>query len=239
MGSGIYVAASGAVAQSTALDVTASNVANAGSAGFRAQRVTFATALGRARGKDEAFVQVGKTAEDPTAGAINPTGNPLDLALDGDGYFAIDTPRGVRYTRAGNFHLDAAGTLVNADGLAARAKGGGSLVLPPDAGEITVTGDGVVSAGGKQIGALEIARFAGGLNREGRSLYAASAAPLDLAKAPAPNVVSGALEGSNYDVVRGVIDMVRIQRGYESLHRMIETYKQIDDQTARELGTKS
>ena len=204
--------------------------------------MTFAAALGRARGKDEAYVKVGRTAEDTTPGTIAQTGNPLDLALNGQGFFAVDTARGVRYTRAGNFRLDSTGTIVNADGLAARAKGGGKLIVPPGAGPLNITGDGTVTAGDQTLGALELARFApGGVTRQGGTLYAATSAPLvaSATQNTPPLVVSGALEQSNFNIVQGVVDMVRIQRTYEALHSMIETYKQIDEQTAQQLGAKS
>jgi flagellar basal-body rod protein FlgF len=238
MSSGIYIAASGAVAQANALDVTANNVANAGTAGFRAERVTFQTFLGKATGKDTAFVQLGGSRADESAGALRQTGNPLDLALEGDGYFAVDTPRGPRYTRAGEFRLDDEGRLVNASGMAARARGGGELIVPKDAGEITVGADGTVTAGGAEIGALEIARFAPGiLQREGASLYAAPEGALATA-GELPKVISGAVEGANFNVVRGMVDLVKISRTYEALHRVIESYRQIDERTAREIGGK-
>ncbi|HLL23801.1 MAG TPA: flagellar hook-basal body complex protein, partial [Kofleriaceae bacterium] len=106
MSSGIYIATAGAVAQSNALDATANNIANASTTGFRADRVSFKEALGAARSVDTALVDTASTRLDNEAGAIESTGNPLDVALEGDGLFAVETPNGPRYTRAGNFHLD-------------------------------------------------------------------------------------------------------------------------------------
>jgi flagellar basal-body rod protein FlgF len=234
MGNGIYIAMSGAVAQSEALDVTANNVANASTVGFRSERVTFGEAMTRAQGKDSAFVGARGGSTDDTAGTLVSTGNPLDLALVGDGYFGVDTANGVRYTRAGNFRLDDKGTIVSADGNAARAVGGGHLVLPPGAGAITVGADGTVSAGETKIGNLEIVRFMPqALSREGATLLAAKGPGQ---AADGVEVVSGSLEGANFNVVRGVIDLVRISRTYEALHRMIESYRQIDERTARDVG---
>ena len=236
MGSGIYIPLSGAVAQQTALDVTANNVANASTAGFRAERVSFGTVLGRASGKDSAFVQVGGTKPDFSKGSLRETGNPLDLALAGDGFFAVDTPRGPRYTRAGDFRLDADGKLVNSDGLAARARGGGQLTVPREATDVVVGADGTITADGAEIGALELARFAPGiLQREGANLFVAPAGAMTTA-GQMPEVVAGAVEQANFSVVRGVVDLVKISRAYEALHRMIESYKQIDERTAREVG---
>ena len=237
MGSGIYVAAAGAVAQSRALDVTANNVANASTVGFAAERISFGEALGRAQGRDTAFAEVRSTVADSAPGVLRATGNPLDLALSGDGYFAVDTARGVRYTRAGDFRLDEGGVIVSADGHPARARGGGVLTVPPGTASVSVASDGGVSADGNPIGELEIARLVpGALSREGASLYIAGpgAAAGPAGGAP-PEVISGTLEGSNFNVVRGVVDLVRVSRTYEALHRAIEGFRTIDELTARSL----
>ena len=236
MGSGIYIALSGAVAQSSALDVVSNNVANAGATGFRAERLAFGKILGKATTKDQAYVQVALTKPDTSTGVIRQTGNPLDLALSGDGFFAIDTPRGVRYTRAGDFSLDGQGRIVNPDGYSARAKGGGSVTIPKGAEQVSVGADGIVYADGDQVGALELARFApGNVVHEGAALFAA----VPGAKAQIgqlPEVMAGAVEQGNFNVVRGVVDMIKISRSYEALHRMIESYKQIDQRTATSIG---
>ena len=124
MSSGIYVATAGAIAQSNALDATANNIANANTTGFRADRVTFREALTAARSADVTSVNNGATTIDSRPGALSSTENPLDLALEGDGMFAVNTPNGTRYTRAGNFRLNDEHTLVNGDGFAVRAVGG-------------------------------------------------------------------------------------------------------------------
>jgi flagellar basal-body rod protein FlgF len=233
MASGIYTAMSGAVAQSQALDVTANNIANADTTGFRAERLSFAEAL--AQKPDMIPVGVAGAAPDQTRGVMRDTGNPLDCAIDGEGFFALQTPQGVRYTRAGDFRLDADGRLVSADGLPVRAQGGGELSVPPDAAEIHIERDGTLVADGNSVGQLEIAQFApGALQRAGQNLFQATAAPL--AGGERPEIVSGTLEGGNFEVVRGVIDLVKISRVYEALHRMVESYKQIDERTARDIG---
>jgi flagellar basal-body rod protein FlgF len=234
MGSGIYVAASGAVAQSRALDVTANNVANASTPGFRAERLAFGEALGRAAARDTAFTEVGSAAPDLSPGVMRQTGNPLDLALAGDGYFVIDTPRGARYTRAGDFRLDQNGVVTTSGGLPVRARGGGTITVPPGAASIAVAADGSISADGEVVGTLEIARLVpGAMTQEGAGLLAAAgAAP---AAGPLPDVVAGAVEGSNFNVVRGVVDLVRVSRTYEALHRVIEGFRAIDERTARSL----
>jgi flagellar basal-body rod protein FlgF len=234
MSSGIYIAAGGAIAQSNALDITANNIANATTAGFHGDRVTFKEALTQARSPDIAAVGAGSARIDAQAGALTQTSNPLDLALEGDGYFGVQTQSGVRYTRAGNFRLDDQRTLVTADGNQVRAEGGGAITIPEDAKDISVANDGEVFADGESLGKLELARFASSaLKREGATLYAARGA--QEAGEP-PKVRSGMLEASNVNVVRGVVDLVKVSRTYESLMRVIQSYHDVESRAARELG---
>jgi flagellar basal-body rod protein FlgF len=234
MSSGIYVATAGAVAQSYALDATANNIANASTAGFHGDRVTFREALTAARSPDIATVGAGTTRIDSQAGALTPTENPLDLALDGDGYFGVTTPNGPRYTRAGNFQLDDARNLVTADGFAVRGDGGSPINVPAEARAVSVAVDGTVSADGEELGKLELARFQPAqVTRQGGSLFAATGAPL---AGDPPKVRSGMLEASNVNVVRGVVDLVKVSRTYESLMRMIQGYHDVESRAARELG---
>jgi flagellar basal-body rod protein FlgF len=232
--SGIYVATAGAVAQSNALDATANNIANASTTGFHGDRVTFREALTAARSPDIASVGAGMTRIDSQAGALLPTANPLDLALEGDGYFAVTTPGGPRYTRAGNFQLDDARNLVTAEGFAVRGEGGAPINVPAEATAISVASDGTVAADGAELGRLELVRFQPGqMKREGGSLFSATGRPQ---AGDGPLVRAGMLEASNVNVVRGVVDLVKVSRTYESLMRMIQGYHDIESRAARELG---
>ena len=234
MSSGIYVATAGAVAQSNALDATANNIANASTAGFHGDRVTFREALTQARSPDVASVGAGMARVDSQNGALTQTENPLDLALEGDGYFGVSTPNGPRYTRAGNFQIDQAHNLVTADGYQVRGQGGAPINVPPDAADLAIAADGTVSAGGNEIGKLELVRFAPGqMKREGGSLFSATGRP---AAGDLPKVRSGMLEASNVNVVRGVVDLVKVSRTYESLMRVIQGYHDIESRAARDLG---
>ncbi len=235
MSSGIYVATAGAVAQSNALDTTANNIANASTTGFRGDRITFREAMGGARSPDVLLVSSGAMRLDAQAGALTPTENPLDLALEGDGMFGVDTPNGVRYTRAGNFRLDDTGTLVTADGAVVRGEGGAPITVPPETQAITVSPGGEVVADGATLGRLELVRFAPAqLRREGGTLFAASGPPQTGER---PVVRSGMLEASNVNVVKGVVDLVKVSRTYESLMRVIQGYHDVESRAARDLGS--
>jgi flagellar basal-body rod protein FlgF len=232
--SGIYVAAAGAVAQSNALDTTANNIANASTTGYHADRVTFAEALGRAKSVDTALVSGGGTKVDTNAGAVTQTGNQLDFSLQGDGLFGVQTANGPRYTRAGNFQVDKDNHLVTADGLKVRGENGSPITLPPGMQQLTVDPSGALAADGVAVGKLEIARFApANLKREGETLFAATGKPLttDL-----PKVQNGQLEGSNFNIIRGVVDLVKVSRTYESLMRVIQSYHDVESRAARDLG---
>jgi flagellar basal-body rod protein FlgF len=236
MSSGIYIATAGAVAQSQALDATANNIANASTAGFHADRVSFREMLGTARSADVAMVSP-STAHgvDGERGAMLQTENPLDLAIEGDGVFGVETPEGTRYTRAGNFQLDSNRELVTQDGFKVRGEGGAPISVPPDANLIAVTPDGNISADGHAIGRLELATFSPAqLKREGGSLFSATGAPS--ATAERPKVRSGMLESSNVNIVRGVVDLVKVSRTYESLMKMIQGYHDVESRAARDLG---
>lgn len=231
MASGIYLALSGAVAQSTALDVVANNIANAATAAYRAQRLSFGEVLTSA-GPSQPSVRVATTLPDPAPGPITDTGNPLDVALQGDGWLVAQTPRGDRYLRGGPLHVDPQGRLVTVDGYPLKTRDGRGISLPTDAAEPSLDADGTVHSGEETLGTLALVQLpAAGLTREGASLFASTAPPI--AGAPPPEIISGALETSNFNVVRGMVDLVRVSRTYEALHRMIESYREIDERTAR------
>ncbi len=235
MSGGIYTAVAGAVAQSEALDVTANNVANATTAGFRAERVAFHQVMSRADGTSMAFVGATGGRTDVSQGALRQTGGALDVALVGDGYLGVETSQGVRYTRAGSLRTDANGTLVTAAGQPVRAAGGGTVSIPPGAQAIVIGADGTVEVDGAAVGALELVQLEPGqVARVGDNLFEATGQARPAG--PEVEVVSGALEQANFDLVRGVVDLVRVSRNYEALHRMIERYQDIDARTARDLG---
>lgn len=234
MSSGIYIATAGAIAQSNALDTTANNIANASTAGFRGERLSFREALGRAKSPDVHLVDTGTQAVDDTQGVMTQTGNPLDIALEGDGYLGVNTPSGERYTRAGNLQLSDQHQLVTSDGNVVRGVGGQAISIPPDAKDLQIDAAGRISADGNVVGQLELVNFAPGqMTREGATLYAARGAP----QGEPPKVHSGVLEGSNVNVVRGIVDLVKVSRTYESLMKVIQGYHSVESKAASTLGT--
>lgn len=234
MSSGIYIATAGAVAQSNALDTTSNNIANASTAGFHGDRITFREAMTAAKSADVSVVGGGTSRVDTMAGAMQQTDNPLDLALEGDGMFGIQTPNGARYTRSGNFKLDDTRRLVTTDGNQVRGEGGAPIVIPPETQTIAVGADGSVTADGTPVGKIELVNYASKqLKREGSSLFSATGKPIE---GEPPRVRAGMLESSNVNVVRGVVDLVKVSRQYESLMRVIQGYNDVESRAARDIG---
>jgi len=245
MSDGIYSALSGAVAQQRALDVVANNVANAGTVGFRADRLAFAEAVSREAGDGPAaddlrYVTIARAATDETGGPLQQTGNPLDLALSGDGLFAVNTDDGVRYTRAGSFRLDEQGVLRTQSGHALRAAEAADpahpeLRVPPGATEVGVSEDGTVSADGDVIGRIDVRRFdPGTLTKEGLTLFTARG---DGEPATETRVLQGYLEGANVSPVGGMNELITASRAFEAFQRVIQAFRQIDERAARDLGS--
>jgi flagellar basal-body rod protein FlgF len=210
-----YIALSRLTAQRRAVEVVAGNIANADTPGFKASEAIFAAHLARQQGssasgaaRDLAFTQDRATWRDMAPGALQQTGNPLDLAISGEGFFAVETPRGERFTRSGRFTLSPEGQVVDAEGHAVLTDGGNPLTLPAGTSRIEIQGDGTLRADGAAQGRLRLVRFEDPqkLQAEGDRLFAPGqgqeALPLDR-----PAVVQGAVEASN---VRSVVELTRL-----------------------------
>jgi len=232
---GLSVATAGAIAQSNALDATANNIANASTAGFRGDKLTFREVLNGQKSVDIAMVDSGRARVDGQAGTLMQTDNPLDVALEGDGYFAVQTDQGTRYTRSGNFRLDDQRQLVTSEGAPVLGTGKAPITLPPEATNIAIGTDGSITADGVAAGKLELVHFdEAQLRREGGTLFSSTATPRPVEAET--KVRAGMLEASNVNVVRGVVDLVKVSRTYESLMRVIQTYSQVESRAARDLG---
>jgi flagellar basal body rod protein FlgG len=207
-------------------EAVANNLANADTHGFRAER-TFARALGDA-------IPVADTATDASAGSLNPTGNPLDFALGGDGYFVVSTPQGERLTRAGSFHLAEDGRLVDPSGNAVLGESG-PLVIPP--GTLTADTGGGLLVDGKRIGQLRVETVPAGtqMQHEAGTLFVPPAARTAVAPEQR-SVRQGFLEDSNVNTVGSMVDLITVQRSYAAVQRTITTLDGIRHTISNELG---
>lgn len=209
-----YIILSRMSAQLRSQSLTAQNLANADTPGYRATRPIFAEhpALQRdtrripgAREVDYAWDRA--SWRDEKAGPITRTGNPLDVAISGDGYFALDTPRGERFTRAGRFTISADGRLVDQGGNAVLNANGSPIAISPGDTRIDIRGDGSIHSENGEIGRLRLVRFANdqALLSEGDRMFNAAGQQAEPVERPA--VVQGAVEGSN---VQSVIELTRM-----------------------------
>ncbi len=230
MNSGYYAAFTGLVARLDALDVIANNLANVNTTGFRGQREFYnavtanldnqpLTPLNRAINN---FGVLGGATLDMRQGSMQSTGNPLDLGINGAAFFAVQTPRGVRYTRNGAFHINPLGQLLDADENKVLGENG-PLTLPP--GEIAVGSDGSISVGGALVGKLQLTEFASGseLVQEG-SNYVTTAGGAGQASTSA-KVEQGMLESANLNTVSLTVTMMDLQRHAEMLERTLSVFQ--------------
>ena len=208
-----YIALSRLVAQQRATAVLAHNMANADTPGFRAARPVFNSFLdqqhgvsGPASGRELAFSWDRATWRDDAAGPVQTTGNPLDIAISGEGFFSVETPRGERYTRSGRFSLGPNGSVVDAEGNALLGQGGQPIRVGAGDTRLHLSGEGVLSSENGELGRVRIVRFADPqrLQAEGDRLLAAAEPPEEVAR---PALVQGAVEGSN---VRPILEMTRM-----------------------------
>jgi len=239
MSSGLYAAGAGLLARSQALDVAAANLANAGTAGYRAERDEFRSVLLGPEALDSQldatlnnFGVLGGSRLDLGQGGLTPTGNPLDLAIEGDGFFAIQTKQGVRYTRDGQFERAQDGSLTTGAGepvLDAKLQ---PIRIP--AGEIGVGADGAVSVNGAVAGKIALFGFASGdaLTAEGGNRYATAAGAQAAAGTGA--IREGALEASNQNVVDGSMQLILMQRQAEMMQKAVSMFSNDLDKTASE-----
>ncbi len=254
----LYTAASGMSAQQLNLDTIANNLANSATAGFRQRRLQFQDMIyqnlvtpGAAQSQQtvSAGLQIGLGTKSAATeiimsqGDLNQTGNPLDLAIQGTGFFQVTRPDGtIAYTRAGSFHLNNQGTMVTTDGDPLLP----NITIPANATSVTITQYGVVNAtlagqqNPSQLGQIQLATFAnpGGLNSMGSNLFQATLSSGDPVLANPGGaeglgtLQQGYLENSNVDVVTEFVQMVLAQRAYESNSKVIraadDMYSQVN-----------
>ena len=243
----MHIARTGLDAQDMRMRVISNNLANVNTTGFKAARADFATlsyqtvtdpgAQSTAETKYATGLNLGTgvkiqgTSRIDTTGSLNTTGNSLDMALDGDGYFQVQMPGGqLGYTRAGNFSRSAEGLLVTSDGYQVQP----GITIPQNATAVTVGTDGTVTAtiAGQTepstLGQIQVASFpnSAGLKATGDNYLAETAASGAATMGVAGqdgrgNVRQGMLEGSNVNVVEELVDMIETQRAYEVNSKMI------------------
>lgn len=254
----LFTAASGMIAQQLSLDNIANNLANASTAGFRRRRLQFEDLIyqnlvvpGSAATQQTTIptgLQIGLGTRPAasemihTQGDFTTTGNPLDISIQGRGFFQVTLPSGeTAYTRGGTFHLDGQGNLVTLNGDPIEP----SIAIPPDALTISIGTDGTVSVTqpgqqtAQQVGIIELALFPnpGGLNSIGKNMLLATEASGDPIVGIAGGseglgtILQGMIEGSNVNVVEEFIQMILTQRAYEANSKVVRAADEMFQQT--------
>lgn len=235
---GIYAAATGMLAQQRVQDALASNLANINTAGYKQDVATFRElaemAIKRFGADSASATPIGRiglgavfdaNVTDMSTGAIVSTGNPLDLALSGDGLFAVQTAAGERYTRAGQFQLQPAGKTTDGKPIAAVTDDSGNALIGSkgpiritDPRGVTVSPDGSIMSGGAVVDRIKIVSAAqGAVTKTGGSLFEATGA----VRASTATVRSGAIEQSNVNPIRSMVRMITVQRAYDAAQRAV------------------
>ncbi|EPX84158.1 flagellar basal-body rod protein FlgF [Rubellimicrobium thermophilum DSM 16684] len=197
------------------MQVVANNIANLSTVGFKAEGVTFTEYVRRTGTGESLSMAAAHGRETALAqGPLERTGGSFDLAIEGEGFFLVETPQGPRLTRAGAFTPDAAGNLVTAQGYRLLDAGGAPVFVPLAEGPVGIAADGTISAGGRPVGqiGLVVPRDPLALRREAGTLF--SAPQTD--PAPAGRILQGFLEKSNVDPVMEVARLIAVSRAYEA-----------------------
>ena len=224
-----YIALSRLSAQQRSMDVTAANLANSSTPGFKASRVLFTDWLSSQVGtvaprgdRTVAYTQDRATYRELQNGAMQQTGNPLDLAISGDGYFTVSTPRGPRLTRAGRFSPQADGTIGDLEGNKLLDTGGQPLRLAPADSEITITADGTISSASGAIGKIGVVAPTdpNRLTQEGARLLRADAPTAPVAN---PKLVQGAVEDSNVQPILETTRMMNELRSFQFTSQFVQS----------------
>ena len=255
MSGGIYMAASGALAYEKRLQIISNNLANANTVGFKMDHGQFQSidpvdlpaSLSSPSpelntSQAQSFWFQFNSYTDFTHGSLKNTGNDFDLALIGDGFFCIQKPDGVHYTRKGDFTLNDEGVMVTRNGFPVVGDGGEITVKgsenPHEFKKFAVDEDGNVSVDGKQVGSLRIVNFPepGKLLKMGDTLFKPAENSPPSEEAGDFKVSQGFVELSNVDVVKMMTEMIEVLRGYESYQKVIRTADEASSRSINEVG---
>lgn len=237
MDSGYYAACTALAARTQALDTIANNLANANTAGYRSEHNIFSAVLANTQNGSGSNLNnainnygiVSGASLDLSQGALQKTGNPLDLAIQGTAFFAVQTPNGVMYTRNGSFQVSSTGQLITSTGDPVMGDKGTITMLP---GESSISADGTISSNGAITGKIRLVDFPAStqLQSEGSSYY--SAPPGVATPAIDSKVQQGTLENSNVNPILSMVELITAQRSAESMQKALSMFSSEMDKTA-------
>ncbi len=228
----IFVALSGLSAGVERLNTTSNNLANINTTGFKKLRPTF-NVVAPSEQVTRAYAVSGPSVNDMTGGVMTKSGNPLDVALEGEGFFVVRTPRGERYTREGDFKIDTKGRLSTQGGFPVLGEGG---VIKLSGSDVEIDASGSISESGAVVGRLKVVKFnkEALLKSEG-GLYSSRTKPSAAAKG-ATAVLQGFTEGSNVSALKEMVSMMDNLRAYQTQIKMIQSIDAMSRKAIEEVG---
>lgn len=241
MQSGLYVAISGEVALQRRLETIANNVANMNTVGYRAEGVSFAAELEKAGDSDVAFASAGSNYISRQVGGVTKTGNPLDVAIQGEGWLAIKTPGGVAYTRDGRMQLSETGALQTLNGYPVLDAGSAPIILDAAAGTPTIARDGMITQNGKQVGALGVFSIsdAANLTRADNSAVVPDKPATPILDFTKDGVMQGAIESSNVNPILEMSKLITVTRAFDSINSAMSQSESSLEDAIKTLGATS
>ncbi len=238
MDSGYYALSTGLIARTQALDTIANNLANSSTAGYLAQRNVFRSLLSASSAAAASPLNsaindygiLGGTTLDLSDGVLQKTGNDLDLAILGPGFFQVKTAGGMVYTRNGSFQVTDSGQLITAQGDSVMGDTG-PITLPP--GPVTISADGTISSNGAVTGKLNLLEFPQGtaMTSAGGTYYTPPPKVVGAA-ATGSKVQQGALEGSNVNPIAATVELIEAERSNEMMQKALSMFNAEMDKTA-------
>lgn len=235
MDNSIYVTLSGQLALFRNMETTANNVANAETTGYNSEHILFNSYVAQDVNQGDrnpmAMATEAATYRDTKSGPMKTTGRSLDVAIQGDGYFEVQTPLGVRYTRAGNFQISADGTLVNADGYPVLDNSAQPILLPDNTTKIEIGSLGNLKINGEDYGNIGVVQFDNPqlLERAGNQIYKSDVVPQP---AESAQVLQGTLEGSNVQPVLELTHMIDLSHRTTDTAQFISVVYDLERKTA-------
>lgn len=236
MESPLYVLLSQQDALQRHMDIVANNIANVNTTGYKARDLLFEEYVKQPDPKfSHHFVVDRMTMRNTSQGTLLKTENPLDVAISGDGYFAVRTPQGTQYTRQGSFQMDPEGNLTTVDGFPVLDAGGQGLVIPKEVSQIAIGPDGTVASEQGTIGRLQVVAFTNEQTMEETyaGLYSTDEVGVPSTSA---NVVQGMVEGSNVRSVAQIANVIEISRSYQRVSNLINAENERMRNAIRQLG---
>jgi len=257
---GLYIAASGGTKQLKKLDILSNNIANINTQGFKKDMLVYeekkvpfnktpsnGPMLGTpfdisVSNSAVSYVQVTRSLTDFMQGSLIKTDSNLDVALEGEGFFTVNTPQGIRYTRNGSFHLDGLGQLVDKNGNMIMTRSEEPVLIPFGTQQVTIDQDGSIFSATEldqtPLGQLKIVNFNNlkALTKEGEGFYKISDPSVKEILAIDAKVLQGFTENSNSNPIHEMTQMIETVRQLEAYQKIIQSIDEVDDQSVNNLG---